>query len=266
MGYYEVDVPDALLAFVMFLRQQVGDRVMQTPSGLQGIPPDVPAIFRPEMPQGFQSQMPAACIICRPAGGYTKFGKTQFMLADPRVDINSYAPTQGEAVANAQAIALACKLLILPQVFEECLLNSAMVSAGPTPLPDTQTLWPCAWMSVQLVHGELPKPQHRRRLRGDSRDADHLPGRFEPRLAGLLKRRGFLDSWIFGLPDHQERRLGIPLATIATTAVAYGQPISNIAVTLPGASEVFVGPFDPGEVQQSGSSLRESHLGQFRPT
>jgi hypothetical protein len=43
--------------------------------------------------------------------------------------------------------------------------------------------------------------------------------------------------------------------TVATTATAYGQPISNVAISVPASSEVFAGPFDPGMVQQPGSSL-----------
>lgn len=49
---------------------------------------------------------------------------------------------------------------------------------------------------------------------------------------------------------------GSPITlTVATTATIYGQPIGNIAISIPSSSEVFCGPFDPGEVQQSGSSL-----------
>ena len=43
--------------------------------------------------------------------------------------------------------------------------------------------------------------------------------------------------------------------TVVTTATAYGQPISNIALAVPAGAEVFAGPFDPGEVQQPGSTL-----------
>lgn len=38
--------------------------------------------------------------------------------------------------------------------------------------------------------------------------------------------------------------------TIHTTAVAYGQPISNIAVPVPAGAEMLLGPYEPGEVQQ----------------
>ncbi len=49
---------------------------------------------------------------------------------------------------------------------------------------------------------------------------------------------------------------GSPITvTITTTATIFGQPISNIAVAVPAGAEVFFGPFDPGEVAQSGSGL-----------
>ena len=43
--------------------------------------------------------------------------------------------------------------------------------------------------------------------------------------------------------------------TVVTTATAFGQPISNIAVPVPAGAEVWFGPYDPGEVAQSGSTL-----------
>lgn len=49
---------------------------------------------------------------------------------------------------------------------------------------------------------------------------------------------------------------GSPITlTVVTTATIYGQPIGNIAVPIAAGAEVFCGPFDPGEVQQPGSSL-----------
>lgn len=41
--------------------------------------------------------------------------------------------------------------------------------------------------------------------------------------------------------------------TLATTAVAFGQPIGNIAIPVAAGAEVFCGPFDPGAVQQPGT-------------
>ena len=43
--------------------------------------------------------------------------------------------------------------------------------------------------------------------------------------------------------------------TVHTTATAFGQPISNIAIPLPAGSETYCGPYDPGEVAQPGSTL-----------
>ena len=43
--------------------------------------------------------------------------------------------------------------------------------------------------------------------------------------------------------------------TVATTATAFGQPISNVAVPVAAGAEVWFGPFDPGMVAQSGTNL-----------
>jgi len=45
--------------------------------------------------------------------------------------------------------------------------------------------------------------------------------------------------------------------TVATTAVAYGQPISNVAVPIPAGGEVWFGPYDPGMVAQPGTNLAD---------
>jgi hypothetical protein len=43
--------------------------------------------------------------------------------------------------------------------------------------------------------------------------------------------------------------------TIHTTATAYGQPISNIAVPIPAGAEVLLGPYEPGEVANPATAL-----------
>lgn len=49
---------------------------------------------------------------------------------------------------------------------------------------------------------------------------------------------------------------GAPITvTVVTTAAIFGQPISNIAISVPAGAEVFFGPFDPGEVAQPGTGL-----------
>lgn len=45
--------------------------------------------------------------------------------------------------------------------------------------------------------------------------------------------------------------------TVVTTATAFGQPISNVAVPIPAGGEVWFGPFDPGMVAQPGSTLAD---------
>lgn len=43
--------------------------------------------------------------------------------------------------------------------------------------------------------------------------------------------------------------------TVHTTATAYGQPISNVAIPVPAGSEIMAGPFDPGEVANPATTL-----------
>jgi hypothetical protein len=148
-------LPDPLSALAAFLRQQIGDRLAVTPGNLKNIPPGVPAVFRPDLPQGFDAVMPCAAVVVRAAGGYTQFGRSQFYIGDPRVEIIAYGTVQQEATEVCRAAVVACKQLVA-QKWENTLLYSAQVSAGPVPLPDAQTLWPACWASVQLIHGELP--------------------------------------------------------------------------------------------------------------
>ena len=43
--------------------------------------------------------------------------------------------------------------------------------------------------------------------------------------------------------------------TVVTTASAYDQPIADIAVHVPAGGEAMAGPFDPGEVANTGTGL-----------
>ena len=43
--------------------------------------------------------------------------------------------------------------------------------------------------------------------------------------------------------------------TVETTATAYGQPISNVAVPVPAGTEIMCGPFDPGMVASPQTTL-----------
>lgn len=43
--------------------------------------------------------------------------------------------------------------------------------------------------------------------------------------------------------------------TVHTTATAYGQPISNVAVPIPAGTEMMFGPFDPGMVANPETTL-----------
>ena len=152
----DLEIAEPVLAYVMFLRAQIGDKVAQAtdPDGSQ-----YPAIFRPDLPRWYEPQMPGRAIVVAPKGGYTQFGKGQLPLADPRLDVICYGAEDDQQGAThlARMVATVSKQLV-SQVWNGVLLVSADVSGGPIPLPDQQTLWPACWLSVQLVHGEYPQP------------------------------------------------------------------------------------------------------------
>jgi hypothetical protein len=148
-------VADASAAYCAWVRATVGDRLAAATFPQSAV--SVPAVFRPSLPEWFDSQMPAACVVVRPAGGYRQFGKTMLALADPALDVLCYAASQQQATSICQTLAVASKQLV-NEVWEGTIICSAGVNSGPTPLPDTQTLWPTCFLSVVLVHGELPVP------------------------------------------------------------------------------------------------------------
>jgi len=152
----DLTIAEPVLAYVEFLRAQIGDQVAQAtqPDGAV-----YPAIFRPDMPRWYEPSMPTRAIVVAPKGGYTQFGSGQFPLADPRLDVICYGAEDDQQGATqlARMVATVSKQLV-SQVWNGVLLVSASVSAGPVPLPDQQTVWPAVWLSIQLVHGEYPQP------------------------------------------------------------------------------------------------------------
>lgn len=158
-------LPDPLKALCAFLRAQptLVNLLTPIPGGLSNLPAGAPPIFRPDLPKEFQSVMPTACIVCRPAGGFKTYGDQRFFVADPTIDFTILGTTMTQALEVSQALA---EILMqsftntngqpVSQVWEDCMLYSTQVTAGPVPLPDTQTLWPAVWLSCKLVHGQLP--------------------------------------------------------------------------------------------------------------
>lgn len=147
-------VADPAAAFGAWIRYNVGDMLAPATNPTSGV--TLPAVFRPDMPEWFDQNMPAAAVVIRPAGGYTaQFGKSFIPMADPRQDVLAYGQNQQQATQIARTILVMAKQLN-NQIWENTLLYCVNISAGPTPLPDTQTLWPTCWFGVQLVHGELP--------------------------------------------------------------------------------------------------------------
>lgn len=149
----EVSEPGAALC--AFLRARLGERLAQVTLPDSSV--SVPAVFRPNLPAWFDARQPTACLVVRPAGGYKRFGASMLYLADPAMDVIAYGTDQQQATELCRLVVFHAKRLV-NEVWENTLLACANVAAGPVPLPDTQTLWPGCWCSLQLVHGELPQP------------------------------------------------------------------------------------------------------------
>jgi hypothetical protein len=112
------------------------------------------SVYRPTLPETIQDDMPFACIVVRPAGGYTLFGTGLLPVADPRIDFTCYAGTPQESYEIAVATARTLKQLQM-SVWENTKLYWARVAGGPIPLPDTDTLWPATWLSAQVMYAEI---------------------------------------------------------------------------------------------------------------
>lgn len=153
-----VNLPDPLAAMCAWLRanSQIAPLLDPIPNTIVGLPHGAPAVFRPDLPQNVDPEMPLACIVVRPAGGYGGFGDSMLLMSDPRIDFICFGSNQTEATGIARAVATELKQLASPQTWEHTLLYSAIVNAGPVPLPDTATLWPAAWLSATVTHGDLP--------------------------------------------------------------------------------------------------------------
>ncbi|MHB1950160.1 MAG: hypothetical protein ACYCQK_01645 [Acidiferrobacteraceae bacterium] len=147
-------VADPALALVMFLRATLTDQLAQAtdPTGNS-----YPAVFRPDLPKWFDSSEAVASIVVRPAGGYATYGRSLLPIADPRLDLTCYGTTQQQATALARAAAVNTKQCV-NQVWEGVMLRAINIAGGPIPLPDAQTVWPGCWVSLQVIHGELPQP------------------------------------------------------------------------------------------------------------
>lgn len=149
-------VCDPLAALCAFLQVAVGDLLATVPNDI-GLKGGVPAVFRPELPREFDQLMPTACLVARQAGGYKRFGASMMPVGDPLVDVIAYGTRQMQSTALAQAAIIALKQLVM-EPWEGVMLHAANIAGGPMPLPDSHTLWPATFFSLQLVHGELPAP------------------------------------------------------------------------------------------------------------
>ena len=153
-----MSAPDPLAALCAYLRVEIGSLLDQIPSGSGLSSAGAPAVFRPDVPKAMDSFMPLRAVAVRGAGGYRRFGGSMLPLSDPRFYFTCFGSSQSQATNIARNVALALKQLSSPQTWEGCVLYSATVEAGPTPLPDEQTLWPTCWVAAEVMHGDYAAP------------------------------------------------------------------------------------------------------------
>lgn len=138
-----VRAADPRLALVTYLKSQVGHMCENR-------------IFRPELPRDFSEagagkvEMPVACIVISPAGGYTKYGDGTMGIGDPKVDVRCYGSTAQEAQALGDASLLALKTM-RRSVWSGCLVQAVNIVAGSLPMIDTDTLWSFDLITVQVI-------------------------------------------------------------------------------------------------------------------
>jgi hypothetical protein len=123
-----------------YLRAAVGDLVEDR-------------VWRPQVPQQKMAIMPTAAIAVRRAGGYKLFGGSQMPVSDPVLDFMCYGSNAAEAELVSSAVATALKQLSMT-VWENTMLYWAVISGGPLPMVDTQTLWPGQLLSAQVMHAD----------------------------------------------------------------------------------------------------------------
>lgn len=132
--------PDPTAAVAGYLLAQVGTLVTNR-------------VFRPDLPDSETVNMPRACIVVAPAGGYSLFGGATLQVGDPRVDVRCFGQSQLEAQNIAREVILALKALRRGK-WEQTLLHWARPS-GLVPFVDPKTQWPSAVVSAQVAHSEI---------------------------------------------------------------------------------------------------------------
>lgn len=139
-------IADPLAAVCSYLRAQIGGQLDQWAGQ--------PAVFRPSLPEAVDASMPLTCVVVRAAGGYKMFGAGLLPVADPVLDVICYGEKPQGSYQVAVAAAHALKQLT-QSVWNGVLLYWAKVSAGPVPLPDTETIWPATWLAAQVMYSEI---------------------------------------------------------------------------------------------------------------
>ena len=109
-------------------------------------------VFRPELPQDQDAQMPRGCLIVRPAGGGSMFARDDLPVIDSRVDITCYGSTRLESENIAREVADALKSLGR-STWEHVVVSWARVTGQPASAIDPDTNWPFALVTAQVMYG-----------------------------------------------------------------------------------------------------------------
>lgn len=108
-------------------------------------------IYRPELPGTADPNMPQGCLIVRPTGGGSMFGRDYLGFLDSRVDITCYGSTRLESENIARMVQLALKELT-HGVWEGVVLRWARIAGATSSAIDPQTNWPFAVVVAQVMH------------------------------------------------------------------------------------------------------------------
>ncbi len=137
-------VSDPAKALAGYLAANLGDLLDKNVNGQ-------PAVFRPDLPRREDPTMPKAALVLRPVGGPTMVTGPQIPLANRRIDITCYGTTAQQANNLGNAVIVALKPLVM-QRWEDVMIYSALPTAGPIPLLDTEVLWPAVVVTAGVVH------------------------------------------------------------------------------------------------------------------
>jgi hypothetical protein len=114
-------------------------------------------IFRPDLEEGQDKEMPGTAIVVRPAGGGAMFGRGNLQVMDSRIDCICYGSTRLEGEALGREVARALKNMRAQRIGQgepggPLKLYWARISGGASSAIEPDALWPFALVSAQVMH------------------------------------------------------------------------------------------------------------------